>query len=230
MSDGSLEQAIGAVLQDPQQLQKIFALAQSLGLSPPEAPAAPPPPEPPKPAAAATSAEQAPEDRGSALRTLCAGGQARPPTGKPSQRAQTIFKARATGKSGPRDAGSENLASCRCSTARSGPERPVMGGDCMYNRYTPSPDGTFQRTVVPDAPSGKNSAPAPPPEPPRHGAPHAKAAGNSSEAACAEAALRKSSRTAKAAASASACRLSPRPAAEKTSAPGGSTQAICWCC
>ena len=58
MSDGSLEQAIGAVLQDPQQLQKIFALAQSLGLSPPEAPAAPPPPE------------QAPEDRGSALRTL----------------------------------------------------------------------------------------------------------------------------------------------------------------
>lgn len=70
MSDGSLEQAIGAVLQDPQQLQKIFALAQSLGLSPPEVPAAPPPPEPPKPTAAATSAEQAPEDRGSALRTL----------------------------------------------------------------------------------------------------------------------------------------------------------------
>ena len=158
MSDGSLEQAIGAVLQDPQQLQKIFALAQSLGLSPPEAPAAPPPPEPPKPAAAATSAEQAPEDRGSALRTLLQ-GQARPPAGKPSQRAQTIFKARATGKSGPRDAGSENLASCRCSTARSGPERPVMGGDCMYNRYTPSPDGTFQRTVVPDAPPPK------PPEP-----------------------------------------------------------------
>ena len=56
MSDGSLEQAIGAVLQDPQQLQKIFALAQSLGLSPPEA-AAPP-------------AEQTPEDRGSALRAL----------------------------------------------------------------------------------------------------------------------------------------------------------------
>lgn len=73
MSDGSLEQAIGAVLQDPQQLQKIFALAQSLGLSPPEAPAAPaapPPPEPPKPAAAAPPAEQAPEDRGSALRAL----------------------------------------------------------------------------------------------------------------------------------------------------------------
>ncbi len=32
MSDGSFEQAIGAILQDPQQLQKIFALAQSLGL------------------------------------------------------------------------------------------------------------------------------------------------------------------------------------------------------
>ena len=70
MSDGSLEQAIGAVLQDPQQLQKIFALAQSLGLSPPEAPAAPPPPEPPKPAAAAPPAEQTPVDRGSALRAL----------------------------------------------------------------------------------------------------------------------------------------------------------------
>ena len=73
MSDGSLEQAIGAVLQDPQQLQKIFALAQSLGLSPPEAPAAPaapPPPAPPKPAPAAPPAEQTPEDRGSALRAL----------------------------------------------------------------------------------------------------------------------------------------------------------------
>lgn len=71
MSDGSLEQAIGAVLQDPQQLQKILALAQSLGLSPPEAPAAPPPPKPPKPAAAITPPdEQAPEDRGSALRAL----------------------------------------------------------------------------------------------------------------------------------------------------------------
>ena len=70
MSDGSLEQAIGAVLQDPQQLQKILALAQTLGLSPPEAPAAPPPPDQPKPAAAAPSAEQTPEDRSSALRAL----------------------------------------------------------------------------------------------------------------------------------------------------------------
>ena len=37
----------------------------------------------------------------------------------------------------------------------------------MYNRYTPSPDGTFQRTVVPDAPTDKHSSPTPPPEPPR---------------------------------------------------------------
>lgn len=34
----------------------------------------------------------------------------------------------------------------------------------MYNRYTPSPDGTFQRTVMPDAPAGKppQAADAPP--------------------------------------------------------------------
>ena len=48
MSDVSFEQAVSAMLQDPEQLQKIFALAQSLGFSPPAAPeASPPPPAPP---------------------------------------------------------------------------------------------------------------------------------------------------------------------------------------
>ena len=48
MSEFSFEQAIGAMLQDPEQMQKIFALAQSLGFSPPAAQQAPPPPpEPP---------------------------------------------------------------------------------------------------------------------------------------------------------------------------------------
>ena len=42
MSEFSFEQAIGAMLQDPEQMQKIFALAQSLGLSPPAAQQAPP--------------------------------------------------------------------------------------------------------------------------------------------------------------------------------------------
>ena len=37
MSEFSFEQAIGAMLQDPEQMQKIFALAQSLGFSPPAA-------------------------------------------------------------------------------------------------------------------------------------------------------------------------------------------------
>ena len=44
MSEFSFEQAIGAMLQDPEQMQKIFALAQSLGFSPPAAQQAPPPP------------------------------------------------------------------------------------------------------------------------------------------------------------------------------------------
>ena len=61
MSEQNLEEKIGAVLNDPQQMQQIFALAQALGLSapssaPPPAPAqqAPPkaPPEPPMPQAA----------------------------------------------------------------------------------------------------------------------------------------------------------------------------------
>lgn len=48
MSEFSFEQAIGAMLQDPEQMQKIFALAQSLGFSPSAAQQAPPPPpEPP---------------------------------------------------------------------------------------------------------------------------------------------------------------------------------------
>ena len=37
----------------------------------------------------------------------------------------------------------------------------------MYNRYTPSPDGTFQRTVVPDAPPSKSPASSAASEPPR---------------------------------------------------------------
>ena len=51
MNEPTLEQAVGALLQDPQQLQKIFALAQSLGISPPQPsglpPSAPPPPDTP---------------------------------------------------------------------------------------------------------------------------------------------------------------------------------------
>ncbi len=61
-----LDQALGAILQDPAQLQKIFALAQSLGLSsppqpppsePPPALPQPPPPAPERSAAADTLAE-----------------------------------------------------------------------------------------------------------------------------------------------------------------------------
>lgn len=70
MSDGSLEQAIGAVLQDPAAaaenlcagaVARSFAAGSARGS---------PPPEPLKPAAAAPPAEQTPEDRGSALRAL----------------------------------------------------------------------------------------------------------------------------------------------------------------
>ena len=49
MSEQPLEQAIGAILQDPEQMQSILAFAKSLGISPPEAPptqTAPPPPPP----------------------------------------------------------------------------------------------------------------------------------------------------------------------------------------
>lgn len=59
MSEQPLEQAIGAILQDPEQMQSILAFAKSLGLSPPEAPptqAAPPPP-PPKESAPVSSSE-----------------------------------------------------------------------------------------------------------------------------------------------------------------------------
>ena len=38
MNESSLEQAVSSVLQDPQQLEKILALAKAFGLSPPQAP------------------------------------------------------------------------------------------------------------------------------------------------------------------------------------------------
>ena len=69
MSDVSFEQAVSAMLQDPEQLQKIFALAQSLGFSPPAAQEAPPPP--PEPAAAPPApAMQPPDERQQALGEL----------------------------------------------------------------------------------------------------------------------------------------------------------------
>lgn len=37
----------------------------------------------------------------------------------------------------------------------------------MYNRYIPSPDGTYQKQSVPDRPPPKPMPPGPPPEPPR---------------------------------------------------------------
>ena len=49
MSEQPLEQAIGAILQDPEQMQTILSFAKSLGLSPPEAPPkTEPPPSPPQ--------------------------------------------------------------------------------------------------------------------------------------------------------------------------------------
>ncbi len=69
MSDVSFEQAVSAMLQDPEQLQKIFALAQSLGFSPPAAQEAPPPP--PEPAAAPPApAMQPPDEKQQALGEL----------------------------------------------------------------------------------------------------------------------------------------------------------------
>ena len=54
MSEQPLEQAIGAILRDPEQMQAILSFAKSLGISPPEAipkqqaPAPPPPKEIPQ--------------------------------------------------------------------------------------------------------------------------------------------------------------------------------------
>ena len=60
MSEQPLEQAIGAILQDPEQMQSLLALAKTLGFSPPEAPpkqTAPPAPPPPKEIPQASSSE-----------------------------------------------------------------------------------------------------------------------------------------------------------------------------
>lgn len=49
MSAQELEARLGEILHDPGQLQSIFALARSLGLSPPQAPPEPAQPPAPKP-------------------------------------------------------------------------------------------------------------------------------------------------------------------------------------
>ena len=72
MSEPTLEQAVGALLQDPQQMQKIFALAQSLGLSPPQPPkpAPSPPPAPAAPEPIRKIPEEKPDERLETLGTL----------------------------------------------------------------------------------------------------------------------------------------------------------------
>lgn len=62
MSAQELEARLGEILNDPGQMQAIFSLARSLGLSPPEGesipapPSAPPPPAPKPPESAADTA------------------------------------------------------------------------------------------------------------------------------------------------------------------------------
>lgn len=74
MSEPTLEQAVGALLQDPQQMQKIFALAQSLGFSPPPSPSPqpspPPPPQPVAPEPARKAPDEKPGERQEALSAL----------------------------------------------------------------------------------------------------------------------------------------------------------------
>ena len=79
MSEPTLEQAVGALLQDPQQMQQIFALAQSLGFSPPPSssppssspqPSPPPPPQPVAPGPAQKAPDEKPGERQDALSAL----------------------------------------------------------------------------------------------------------------------------------------------------------------
>lgn len=63
MSEPTLEQAVGALLQDPQQMQQIFALAQSLGFSPPPSSSPQPSPPPPPPPVAPGPAQKAPDEK-----------------------------------------------------------------------------------------------------------------------------------------------------------------------
>ena len=58
MSEQPLEQAIGAILQDPEQMQSLLAFARSLGISPPEAiPKQQAPAPPPKESAPVSSSD-----------------------------------------------------------------------------------------------------------------------------------------------------------------------------
>ena len=89
MSDTPLEQKISAVLQDPAQMQQIFAIAQALGLSPPNAPAAAPEP-PPAASAPATQAPAPSQAESSVTDTL---GELLQKAGKLDRRQENLLNA-----------------------------------------------------------------------------------------------------------------------------------------
>ena len=92
MSDTPLEQKISAVLQDPAQMQQIFAIAQALGLSQPapQAPSAPEAPPAPPASAATMQAPAAPAPESSVTDTL---GELLQKAGKLDRRQENLLNA-----------------------------------------------------------------------------------------------------------------------------------------
>ena len=168
---------LNGILSNPQAMQQMMALAQSLGLQgqggqPQQAAPCP------SPAASATPARTAanPTARpGAAAAGLSAAVQAdgrRRPAAGPVSGAEALRPPRTGGKAGPGHPGGQNLPPSREYPAKAGTPNPIRQVNAMYNRYIPQGDGTYQRSRLPESRPPRPPRPRPPephrpPEPPR---------------------------------------------------------------
>lgn len=169
---------LNGILSNPQAMQQMMALAQSLGLQgqggqPQQA--APPAPSPATSATPARTAANPTARPGAAAAGLSAAVQAdgrRRPAAGPFSGAEALRPARTGGKAGPGHPGGQNLPPSREHPAKAGTPNPIRQVNAMYNRYIPQGDGTYQRSRLPESRPPRPPRPRPPephrpPEPPR---------------------------------------------------------------
>lgn len=148
---------LNGILSNPQAMQQMMALAQSLGLQgqggqPQQA--APPAPSPATSATPARTAANPTARPGAAAAGLSAAVQAdgrRRPAAGPFSGAEALRPARTGGKAGPGHPGGQNLPPSREHPAKAGTPNPIRQVNAMYNRYIPQGDGTYQRSRLPES-------------------------------------------------------------------------------
>ena len=157
---------LNGILSNPQAMQQMMALAQSLGLQgqggQPQQSAPTPPPPPPQLPQQPAGPDAAPSGLSADVQANGWGRTAAGPLPGP----EALRPPGPGGKAGPGHPGGKNIPPCRKRPAKAGPTNPFRQVSSMYNRYIPQGDGTYQRSRLPESRPPRPPRPRPP-EPPK---------------------------------------------------------------